>query len=124
MEEVMEGIMEGITIPDSIRCELEEIGGIGGIVKLLPDASKIEAIASIMSVLSDPVRLRVLLALRIQPMCVCLLVAMTGYAYSKMSYHLSVLKEGGLICSRQEGNHLIYYATDAGKKVTEWVKLF
>lgn len=114
--------MEEIEIPDSIRCELEEKGGIDGIVRLLPDDQKIKDIASIARALSDPVRLRVLIALCIQPMCVCLLVAMTGYAYSKMSYHLSVLRDSGLVCARQEGNYLIYYPTDPGRRVVEWVE--
>jgi DNA-binding transcriptional ArsR family regulator len=47
---------------------------------------------------------------------------MTGYAYSKMSYHLSGLKDSGLIYSKQEGNYLIYYPTDLGKKVVGLVE--
>ncbi len=109
--------MDAIEIPDSIRCELEGKGGIPGIAESLPDDRKIGGIVSVARVLSDPVRVRVLFALSVQPMCVCLLVAMTGYAYSKMSYHLSVLKEGGLVCARQEGNYLIYHPTDLGRRV-------
>ena len=111
-----------IEIPGSIRCELAEKGGIAGIAGLLPEDRKIRAIVSVARALSDPVRIRVIFALSVQPMCVCLLVAMTGYAYSKMSYHLSVLKESGLVCSRQEGNYLIYYPTDLGRKVVEGVE--
>ena len=109
--------MDEIEIPDSIRCELDGKGGIAGIAESLPDDQTIEDIVSVARALSDPVRVRVLLALFMQPMCVCLLVAMTGYAYSKMSYHLSVLKEGGLVCARQEGNYLIYYPTDLGRRI-------
>ncbi|MEA1905994.1 MAG: metalloregulator ArsR/SmtB family transcription factor [Euryarchaeota archaeon] len=111
-----------IEIPDSIRCKLAEKGGIAEIAGLLPDNQKIRAIVSVARALSDPVRVKVIFALFMQPMCVCLLVAMTGYAYSKMSYHLSVLKEGDLVCSRQEGNYLIYYPTDLGRKVVEGFK--
>ncbi len=113
--------MDKIEIPDSIRSELEKKGGIAGIAESLPDDQKIEDIVSVARVLSDPVRVRVLFALFMQPLCVCLLVAMTGYAYSKMSYHLSVLKESGLVCSRQEGNYLIYYPTDLGRRVALWI---
>ena len=114
-------MVEEIEIPDSIRYELEERGGLNGITESLPDDQTIEDIASISRALSDSVRVRVLFALSVQPMCVCLLVAMTGYAYSKMSYHLSVLKEGGLVCARQEGNYLIYYPTDLGRRVALWI---
>jgi len=114
--------MEETEIPDSIKCEFEEKGGIDGIIELLPNDQRIEYITSIACAISDPVRLRVLFALCMQPLCVCLLVAMTGYAYSKMSYHLSGLKDRGLICSRQEGNYLIYYPTDLGKKIVGMVE--
>lgn len=114
--------MKETDIPDSIRCDFEERGGIAGIVESLPDDQTIEDIASIARALSDPVRVKVIFSLCMQPMCVCLLVAMTGYAYSKMSYHLSVLKECGLVCSRQEGNYLIYHPTDFGRKVVEGVE--
>ncbi len=113
--------MEEPEIPDSIRCEFEEKGGIDGIVELLPDDQRIGYINSIARAISDPVRLRVLFALCIQPMCVCLMVAMTEYTYSKMSYHLSILRDSGLIYSMQEGNYLIYYPTDLGRKVVEWI---
>jgi ArsR family transcriptional regulator len=113
--------MDEIEIPDSIRCELEEKGGLNGITKSLPDDRTIEYIVSVARALSDPVRVKVLFALSVQPMCVCLLVAMTGYAYSKMSYHLSVLKEGGLVYAQQEGNYLIYYPTDLGRRVAMWI---
>ena len=114
--------MGKIEIPDSIRCELEEKGGLDGIIESLPDNQKLKDIVSIARALSDPVRVRVLFALSVQPMCVCLLVAMTGYAYSKMSYHLSILKEGGLIYSRQEGNYLIYHPTDQGREIVERIE--
>ena len=113
--------MDEIEIPDSIRCELVGKGGLNGIAESLPDDQTIDDVASIARALSDPVRVKVIFALCVQPMCVCLLVAMTGYAYSKMSYHLSVLKEGGLVCARQEGNYLIYYPTDLGRRVALWI---
>jgi ArsR family transcriptional regulator len=113
--------MDEIEIPDSIRCELAGKGGLNGIVESLPDDQTIEDIVSVARALSDPVRVKVLFALSVQPLCVCLLVAMVGYAYSKMSYHLSVLKEGGLVCARQEGNYLIYYPTDLGRRVALWI---
>lgn len=114
-------MMEEIEIPDSIRCELEEKGGLNGITESLPDDQTIKDIVLVARALSDPVRVKVLFALSVQPMCVCLLVVMTGYAYSKMSYHLSVLKEDNLVCARQEGNYLIYYPTDLGRRVALWI---
>ena len=70
--------MDEIEIPDSIRCELVGKGGLNGIVESLPDDQTIEDIVSVARALSDPVRVKVLFALSVQPLCVCLLVAMAG----------------------------------------------
>jgi DNA-binding transcriptional ArsR family regulator len=52
--------------------------------------------------LSDPGRVRILLALRRGELCVCQITELLGLAPSTMSKHLSVLRQGGLIASRKE----------------------
>ena len=75
--------------------------------------------------LSDPIRLRILKALRIKDLCVCVLVELLDCEYSKLSYHLKLLKEAGLIDCTQEGNFLIYHLTELGEEMLERVgKLF
>jgi DNA-binding transcriptional ArsR family regulator len=66
--------------------------------------------------LSDPIRVRILKALRIEDLCVCVLVELMDCEYSKLSYHLGVLKKAGLIDCKKDGNFLIYHLTANGEK--------
>lgn len=67
--------------------------------------------ARVFHALSDPVRLRVLLQLRRGECCVCELCDITDVAQSRLSFHLKVLKEAGLLLDRKEGRWN-YYAID------------
>ncbi|MBC7218830.1 MAG: winged helix-turn-helix transcriptional regulator [Hadesarchaea archaeon] len=67
--------------------------------------------------ISHPTRLRILRALRINELCVCVLVYLMRMKYSKLSYHLKILKDAGLVEFRKDRNFLIYKITDLGKKV-------
>ena len=71
----------------------------------------------LLKALSDQIRLRILKALRISDLCVCVLVELMDCEYSKLSYHLKLLKEAGLIDCTKEGNFLIYHLTEFGKQI-------
>lgn len=58
--------------------------------------------------LSDPIRVAVLELLREQELCVCDLCSHLEMAQSKLSFHLKILKEAGLIKGRQEGRWVYY----------------
>jgi ArsR family transcriptional regulator len=58
--------------------------------------------------LSDPLRLQVLDLLRHQELCVCDLCDALHVMQSKLSFHLKILKEAGLVSSRQEGRWIYY----------------
>ena len=58
--------------------------------------------------LADPLRLQVIEALAGGERCVCDLTADLGLAQSKLSFHLKVLKEAGLLVDRQEGRWVYY----------------
>ncbi|MHC1611408.1 MAG: ArsR/SmtB family transcription factor [Candidatus Methanospirareceae archaeon] len=72
--------------------------------------------------LSDPIRLRILKALRISDLCVCVLVELMDCEYSKLSYHLGVLKKARLIDCTKDGNFLIYNLTEFGREILERVE--
>ena len=61
--------------------------------------------------LAEPIRLQVVLALQNGERCVCDLTGDLDLAQPKLSFHLKVLKEAGLIRARQEGRW-IYYRLD------------
>ncbi|NMX20945.1 ArsR family transcriptional regulator [ANME-1 cluster archaeon GoMg4] len=71
--------------------------------------------------LSDPIRVRILKALRIKDLCVCVLVELLDCEYSKLSYHLKLLKEAGLIECKKEGCFLIYHLTESGEQMLGYV---
>lgn len=63
----------------------------------------------LMNVLADPARLRILNLLRAkQELCSCEIGPITGYIPSKISRHLAVLKQVGLLQERREGTFIHY----------------
>ena len=62
--------------------------------------------------LGDELRLDVLALLRGGERCVCELTASLELAQSRLSFHLKVLKDAGLISQRREGRWS-YYALEA-----------
>ena len=78
-------------------------------------------ISKILGILSDPVRLHILLALAGQELCVCVLVEITDHKYSSLSYHLKLLKEIELVESMREGTFLLYRLTERGKAALDMI---
>lgn len=72
---------------------------------------EITRLALTYSVLGDPNRLKIVMALRNVEMCVCDLAAFTGLSESAVSHQLRRLKDLALIRSRREGQ-VIYYMLD------------
>ncbi len=106
-------------IPDPIRRSLEESGGLGRILSSLPEDDEITDLSKTFQALSDPLRVRILLILRKQSLCVCLLKALTSVPDSKLSYHLSILKDHDLISGEQEGNWIIYRLSERAERILE-----
>ena len=79
---------------------------------------------AVLKALSDPIRVRILKALCVEKLCVCVFVELLNGKYSKLSYHLRLLKEAGLIECKQERNFLIYYLTEFGETVLRCLEEF
>ena len=62
----------------------------------------------LLKALADPLRLRVIEVLGGGERCVCDLTTDLGLAQSKLSFHLRVLKEAGLLADRQSGRWVYY----------------
>ncbi len=103
-------------IPENIRENIEKKGGLEKILEKLPSDKKLRNSAKIHSALGDPLRLKILCFLSIQESCVCLLREIVNIPYSKLSYHLSVLKNAGLIRGEKQGNYVVYSLTSRGRK--------
>ena len=71
-------------------------------VQLIEEASRL------FHALSEPTRLRILEQLKGGEQCVCELTEAFNTGQSRLSFHLRVLKEAGLINDRPEGRWIYY----------------
>ena len=62
----------------------------------------------LLKALADPIRLDVVQALSGGERCVCDLTEQLGLAQSRLSFHLRVLREAGLIEAREQGRWVYY----------------
>ncbi len=69
---------------------------------------KIEEIALLFKAISDPGRIKILLALEHGEMCVCDLAAFLGVTESAVSHQLRTLRQLKLVANRREGAVLYY----------------
>ncbi len=68
---------------------------------------------NIFKALSDETRLRILKLLEHGELCVCDLVAAIDTIQPKISFHLSTLREAGLIVDRKDGKWIQYRLNDS-----------
>ncbi len=72
--------------------------------------------------LADPIRLRVIEQLGGGERCVCDLTTALQLSQSRLSFHLKVLKEAGLITDRQSGRWVYYrLQPDALQTLQHWL---
>lgn len=71
-----------------------------------------QELLNIFKALSDETRLRILKLLEHGELCVCDIVAALNMIQPKVSFHLGVLKEAGLIKDRRQGKWVHYRIDD------------
>jgi len=103
-------------IPEQVQKELEALGGFDSLAGRIPQKEVLEEQSRIHHALADPLRLTILHLIRDQPLCVCVINRFMRLAGSKLSYHLNILKESGLIEGEYCGNWIIYSLTETGRK--------
>src|ERR1039458_3849873 len=84
------------------------------------------AFMAITKALSDPNRVRILLALRRGELCVCQITELFSFAPSTISKHLSILHHAGLILSRKSERWVYYRLPDksapvAVREALDWI---
>lgn len=78
---------------------------------LLPAERHTLTIAEIFKLLGEPTRLKMVLALAENELCVCDLTAVVDAKISAVSHHLQLLKSARLVKYRKEGK-MVYYSLD------------
>lgn len=76
-----------------------------------PGSSKISRLSLIFKALGDPNRLKLLLALKNEEMCVCDLAAFLESSESAVSHQLRKLRDLFLVKNRRDGQ-ILYYSLD------------
>lgn len=66
----------------------------------------------ILAALADANRLRLLKCLQVRPLCVCELMQATGLPQSRISRHLRVLRDAGLVADRRDAQWVEYSLAD------------
>ena len=91
---------------------------------VLKEISKVkkENISKLMVSFSDPFRLEIIDLMMDGEVCVCDIMKLTNLSQSRISYHIKILKEAGLISDRQEGRW-VYYSLkkEALFLIKEWI---
>lgn len=80
-------------------------------VKTIPPREKIEQMAGIFKALSDPSRLKIVLALLTQEHCVCDIAVICNQTDSAVSHQLRILRTMKILKNRRQGK-IIYYSID------------
>jgi len=85
-------------------------------------AATVQHTAQLFHALSDATRLGILERLRHGERCVCELMDSLDAAQSRLSFHLKVLKEAGLVTDRRDGRWVYYtLAEDALADAAEYL---
>lgn len=94
-------------------CEVEFIDEkkVKAVKKKLLNDSLLAELSEIFKSLSDFTRLKILLALSEQELCVCDIAALTNVSVSAISHQLRLLKNARLVNYRKEGK-MVYYSLD------------
>ncbi len=111
-----------IEIPEPIKKQCECLGGIEGLKKLTLSKRETTKKSKILRAIHNPTRMIILDILVKQPLCVCIIKELVGMPDSKLSYHLNILKETGLIYGKRQGSWIIYYPTEKGQAASELIK--
>lgn len=94
-------------------CEVEFIDEkkVKTVKKKLPGDSLINELSETFKHLSDFTRLKILLSLSEEELCVCDIAALTDVSVSAISHQLRLLKNTALVKYRKEGK-MVYYSLD------------
>jgi len=101
-------------MPPSVASGLIDHGGIRGLIQEVPSEGRLKKEAKRHQSLADHTRLKILWAISKMDLSPCVLKAVAGVSDSKLSYHLRVLEEAGMVKSRRIKNWMLYSITNLG----------
>ncbi|MBT0663103.1 winged helix-turn-helix domain-containing protein [Geobacter pelophilus] len=103
----------------TIPCFNEDL--VRQVKSLLPNEHDIRRVATLHGALSDPTRLKILLALVQGELCVCDIAHVVGLSISATSHQLRQLRNLNLITYRADGR-MAYYSLLEGTQAIVWIE--
>ncbi len=79
--------------------------------KLMPKETEVDKTAETFKILGDPTRLKLVLSLAKEELCVCDLSALIGVSVSAISHQLRLLRNMRIVKNRKDGK-MVYYSID------------
>lgn len=83
------------------------------------EANDVSELSSLLKLVAEESRLKLLCVLRQGTHCVCELIEHGNMSQSLISHHLKDLKDAGLVSDEKKGQWVYYSLTELGKKATE-----
>ena len=104
--------MAGYEVEQDV-CEVTALhpAEVAAVRKQMKDERTINDLAESFQMLSDPTRLKIVLALSTRELCVCDLAALIGLSESAVSHQLRLLRSLRVVKYRREGK-MAYYSLD------------
>lgn len=81
------------------------------------ESKQVATLSSILKIVSEESRLKLLCILNTNRHCVCELMKHVDMSQSLISHHLKDLKRAGVVGSKKEGLRVYYFLTKKGKNI-------
>jgi len=85
------------------------------------ESKEVGELSTLLKLISDNSRLKLLCILKNGEHCVCELIEHTKLSQSLISHHLKDLKEAGLVVDRKDSKWVYYSLTSKGIKITNLI---
>lgn len=87
-------------------------GAVSRVLVTLPPQPDRDRLAAVFAALADPTRVRILLALAAEPLCVCELTEIACVSQSAVSHQLRTLRDLDLVAWERDGKRAVYRLAD------------
>jgi len=83
------------------------------------EGKQVESLASLLKIVAEPSRLKIMCILRKGEHCVCEIMEHDELSQSLISHHLRDLRDAGIVTSKKQGLRVHYELTPKGKRITD-----
>lgn len=104
---------DALSLVDGCAVPVVDAARVADVLERMPPEGEVIDTADIFDLLSDPNRLRLLVAMIEGELCVCDLAAVTGMSESAASHALRLLRAHRVVTARRDGRRAFYRLADA-----------